>query len=523
MRISSPVEHPGRKPDTLYLTLLKIILVFVLLKGGLFPPAWAAQPDIMSGPASLFLEEQAQLEIVPAILAAYPVAQLAQEPAIYDLPVTVTASPSTVGRGDPAHISVTVRFADGTLAQDALVTVTTERSGATLSPASGFTGPDGSFTTEFMSRGSGTFVLTASAEWMPAVFTLKEQSFDKLYQGTASTWITVVAGMPVAIIDARPPSGHSPLTVTLDGSRSYSPDGTIASHRWTFGDGGEGSGSVVVHTYQEPGAYEATLTITDTWENTASASTIIRAEHDPPVAIIDAEPPSGRSPLTVTFDGWRSYSPDGTITSYLWSFGDGKTGGGSVTRHIYQEPGAYEVTLLVTDTREATASASTIIRVDNSPPVASISVLPHGETIPLTVILDGGNSYDTDGYIVRYQWDFDDGSISLGSRVTHTFRQPGRHKVVLTVTDDAMSTGSASMEILGKSPFPWYPLVVGIIGIATVAGVYRWITRRKPIRVELNLESRGGIDGTRQPHSDIFQFSVETNSGITRDGECHDD
>jgi hypothetical protein len=52
-------------------------------------------------------------------------------------------------------------------------------------------------------------------------------------------------------------------SVTLDGSASYDPDGTLVSYDWSFGDNTTGSGVSVSHTYTAVGIYNATLTVTD--------------------------------------------------------------------------------------------------------------------------------------------------------------------------------------------------------------------------------------------------------------------
>jgi len=51
----------------------------------------------------------------------------------------------------------------------------------------------------------------------------------------------------------------------------------------------------------------------------------------------------------VTFDGTASFDPDGTITNFAWTFGDGTTGSGSVTTHAYASFGSFNITLVVTD------------------------------------------------------------------------------------------------------------------------------------------------------------------------------
>ncbi|ACY96601.1 PKD domain-containing protein [Thermomonospora curvata] len=55
--------------------------------------------------------------------------------------------------------------------------------------------------------------------------------------------------------------------------------------------------------------------------------------------------------LECSFDASASEDPDGTIASYSWDFGDGKTGTGKTVEHTYDEPGTYTVKLTVTDNR----------------------------------------------------------------------------------------------------------------------------------------------------------------------------
>ena len=75
--------------------------------------------------------------------------------------------------------------------------------------------------------------------------------------------------------------------------------------------------------------------------------------------------------LRCTFDGSGSVDPDGTITSYAWNFGDGKTDTSTSPSHLYTAPGPYTVSLTVTDDRGGTSTASADINV-SSPPVLNI-------------------------------------------------------------------------------------------------------------------------------------------------------
>jgi serine protease len=69
---------------------------------------------------------------------------------------------------------------------------------------------------------------------------------------------------PDAAFTLSSTDGFAPLVVTFDASTSSDSDGSIASYSWNFGDGSPGASTVQpTHSYDQPGAYNATLTVTD--------------------------------------------------------------------------------------------------------------------------------------------------------------------------------------------------------------------------------------------------------------------
>lgn len=80
--------------------------------------------------------------------------------------------------------------------------------------------------------------------------------------------------------------------------------------------------------------------------------------------------------------GWDSrpyaYDPNGFITSYVWSFGDGNGAQGSRVTHSYGTAGSYTVTLTVTDNVGQSASSTKSIVVNGSGgPVGWVSPVSH--------------------------------------------------------------------------------------------------------------------------------------------------
>ena len=85
----------------------------------------------------------------------------------------------------------------------------------------------------------------------------------------------------------------------------------------------------------------------------------------------------------------------------------------------------------------------------NQPPTASFSYSPTNPSSGERVRFDGSNSYDPDGQIVRWQWDFDgDGNTdAVGREGYNTYRGTGRTRVQLTVTDNDGATSSTRKYI----------------------------------------------------------------------------
>ena len=139
---------------------------------------------------------------------------------------------------------------------------------------------------------------------------------------------------------------------TFDASASTDSDGTIASYGWAFGDGTTGSGVNPSHAYAAAGSYVATLTVTDNRGGTATTTVPVSPSAPPNVPPI-ASFTTTCTFLSCSFDGSGSSDPDGTLTSYAWTFGDGGTATGSTAAHAFAAGGTFNVSLTVTDNSSA--------------------------------------------------------------------------------------------------------------------------------------------------------------------------
>ncbi len=90
-----------------------------------------------------------------------------------------------------------------------------------------------------------------------------------------------------------------------------------------------------------------------------------------PKATIVASATEGIAPLTVSFDGSSSSDPNGSISSYAWNFGaTGATASGAQASYTFTTPGAYTVSLTVTDNDGQSDIATTTVRVRSDEPTA---------------------------------------------------------------------------------------------------------------------------------------------------------
>jgi PKD repeat protein len=166
----------------------------------------------------------------------------------------------------------------------------------------------------------------------------------------------------------------------------------------------------------------------------------------------------------VHVNGSTSSDVDGSIANYHWEWGDGTPPRSGPTRisvgHNYRTAGIFTITLTVTDNDGASASSTQQVVVgaaSNAPPAAHIEeVSTYSGVAPLTVDFLG-HGHDADGDLLRYDWDFGDGSaivtytnVAPDTNVflPHTFTTPGNYTVRLTVTDPGGLSAVNTVEIV---------------------------------------------------------------------------
>lgn len=226
--------------------------------------------------------------------------------------------------------------------------------------------------------------------------------------------------------------------VVFDGSRSYDADKNNLSYRWDLGDGTTAEGARVEHVYKNGGAYTAHLSVNDNTGagcDTASDSVTVNLNKAP---VADAgQPQQACQGQSVAFDGSKSYGEAGENLTYNWNFGDGHSGTGAQVEHNYEKSGNYQVSLVVDDGKGTPVSQSvdmTAVTINGRPTAVLSGVEKACVSDALT--FDASQSSDPDGDSLKYSWDFGDGTVVEGkSKASYQYKKGGTYRVTVSVDD----------------------------------------------------------------------------------------
>ena len=126
--------------------------------------------------------------------------------------------------------------------------------------------------------------------------------------------------------------------------------------------------------------------------------------------------------------------------------------------HVTTSKPSKSVKLLVDDSTlplaDQTKVANVIFAYPNQAPVASFTYSPAEPRAEQIVTFNASASYDPDGNIVTYRWDFGDGNITSVADpiITHVYENCGNYTVTLTVTDNEGLASSVSQIVQVINP-----------------------------------------------------------------------
>jgi gliding motility-associated-like protein len=186
--------------------------------------------------------------------------------------------------------------------------------------------------------------------------------------------------------------------------------------------------------YATGGTYNVTLTVTTA---AGCSSGIIKT------VTVNPKPVASFTVNNLCYSGSATFTntssiASGTISNYLWDFGDAATSTLQNPTHAYTTAGTYNVTLTVTSALGC--SSTTTLPFNMQPaPVADFTATTACATAPLTFT---NTSTVVSGSTPTWSWDFGDATSSTLQNPSHTYATGGTYNVTLTVTTAAGCTNS---------------------------------------------------------------------------------
>jgi hypothetical protein len=297
--------------------------------------------------------------------------------------------------------------------------------------------------------------------------TLIVTSENGLSSKAVSLNLNVSTSSPTAIVSTEKESYGKGESVYILGSESTDPDGDITNYTFTSSIDGElySGTNNFTNKVLSFGKHKITLVVEDSTGETSTNFIEIEVKNNPPVAKLKTSKNEYEKSEDIILNGSSSFDSDGKIKKYIFkSSANGTLYNGieSSFTATNLKAGKHTITLTVEDENGETNSTEIEITVLNKIATATIDVDGNRFSQHAKVRLDGSNSNDPDGEIVKYIFKSNkDGIVYSGSKnvVEITALSPGQHIIELEVIDDsdvsAYSSNYRRVEIIenGK-PLP---------------------------------------------------------------------
>jgi PKD repeat protein len=303
-------------------------------------------------------------------------------------------------------------------------------------------------------------------------------TFTSKPTGSVALTVTSYVGCPKTIV--KPNIAAMNINLSVTDSVGCSPflfsvidsSENVASYLWNFGDGTTSTAASPTHLFQANGSFAVTLTAT----STSGCTEVIN-----PVAVVKSSGPAANFAMNAI------YSCAPTIVNFTdfstgadqwnWDFGNTNHSVLPSPVHIYNTPGTYDVTLVVSDSVGCsdTLFLPELVHITGS--IANFSVTGTSGCSPWDVQFS-----DSSISAFSWLWNFGDGNISSVQNPVHTFDTPGSYMVTLITQD---TTGCQSVY---SNPVPLNVQLPPQAAFNVTA-----TTGCAPFQASINNTSTGGI------------------------------
>jgi gliding motility-associated-like protein len=349
-------------------------------------------------------------------------------------------------------------------------------------------------------------------------------------------------------------TGCSPLLVEFDNQST-----NATSYTWNFRDADNNtittfSDTNVTNTYIGGGLYKPFLTA-ESSEFDSKQGRVVTCRANYPdtsnqilrlVAVNSTPQPSftyvnSCSDFSVVFTD-SSNIDSGSVSNYLWKFGDGDTSTQQNPNHIYPDTGAYAVTLLVYGSSGCVDSTSDTINIAPTP-MANFGV---SETCLSDTAKFIDSSVTANALIVRWEWDFGDLSTSVFQNPSKKYSTVGTYPVELKILTNAGCEDSITKNItINPEPVASFTnndvcqnAILSITNTSTISSgslTYLWefgdgttSTDAVPVKtfavtgdylIRLNATSDKGCKNSSQTFFDVFP-TPQANFVVNNNSQC---
>ena len=239
--------------------------------------------------------------------------------------------------------------------------------------------------------------------------------------------------------NATPLTGCAPFSVNFTDQSTGNPN----YWKWNLGNNTVSFLQNPSTIYLNPGTYTVKLVIRNAAGSTDSLTkTQYIVVYAKPATNFSASPLSGCFPLPVSFSD-LSTPGSGTITNWMWDFGDGNTSTQQNPVHTFSSAGNYTILLVVTNSKGCSKSftRSNYISINDGVQAAFTNSDPLSCSAPQTINFQNqsvglGN--------LSYQWAFGDGGTSNLANPQHTYTAAGNYTVQLIVTNSTGCTNTVT-------------------------------------------------------------------------------
>ena len=275
---------------------------------------------------------------------------------------------------------------------------------------------------------------------------------------TGSVRRTIRIESPPTAAFVCPAAVEEGTVVAFDASGSSDGCFGIAEYEWDFGDGGRATTTspIVRHRYDNNKAANAPYTIALTVRDTAGLTDLVSRAMvvtNTPPRVVDISADRSCAGETATFlaAGFDLSRSDCRALAYSWTFvwagGTQNPSGNPVAFAIPANCTQLTITVVATDPDQA-ASAPYTTPFPTGPCVVTAGLSCPGPVDEgQELVFSAATSSASRTEIVKYVWDFGDGTSGLGAVVKHTYCRDGQYAVTVTVYDALGHTDTASCTV----------------------------------------------------------------------------